>query len=316
MRARPPMLLIATAAVLMVSLTGCEAKVYGAPAAPTLGANVTAPPESPHGVPGAAFDGLPARIAQATEDAAVNGAQAAIDSAAANVDVLKGQEQEAISTLDELKTALAKAERDLSFTVIRAPLDGVIGNRAVQTGDYVQTGQRLASLVPLDAVYVNANFKETQLRDLRIRQPVDLDVDMYGGKQLFKGRISGFTEGTGSTLALLPPENATGNFIKVVQRLPVRIDLVEQRAHLPGHHRQVAAVDPHRTEIRASQVDGGAHRPVDVERVYQQGRVLAQRVELGTEGVPLAVVDEREGMCARPRRGDPVAAVRLEVGGG
>ena len=83
-------------------------------------------------------------------DAAVKGAQAALDSAAANVDVLKGQQQEAIRTLDELKTALAKAERDLSFTVIRAPLDGVIGNRAVQTGDYVQTGQRLASLVPLD----------------------------------------------------------------------------------------------------------------------------------------------------------------------
>ena len=85
------------------------------------------------------------------------------NSAAANVDVLKGQQQEAISTLNELKTALAKAERDLSFTVIHAPLDGVIGNRAVQTGDYVQTGQRLASLVPLDEVYVTANFKETQL---------------------------------------------------------------------------------------------------------------------------------------------------------
>ena len=99
------------------------------------------------------------------------------NSAAANVDVLKGQEQEAISTLDELKTALAKAERDLSFTVIRAPLDGVIGNRAVQTGDYVQTGQRLASLVPLDAVYVDANFKETQLARLRPGQTVAISVD-------------------------------------------------------------------------------------------------------------------------------------------
>jgi membrane fusion protein, multidrug efflux system len=79
----------------------------------------------------------------------------------------------------------------------------------------------------LKEIWVDANFKETQLRDLRIGQPVDLDVDMYGGKHVFKGRISGFTEGTGSTLALLPPENATGNFIKVVQRLPVRIDLVD-----------------------------------------------------------------------------------------
>ena len=110
--------------------------------------------------------------AQANRDqavAGVQGAQAAIDSAAANVDVLKGQQQEAIPTLNELKTALAKAERDLSFTVIRAPLDGVIGNRAVQTGDYVQTGQRLASLVPLAEVYVTANFKETQLAQLQAR---------------------------------------------------------------------------------------------------------------------------------------------------
>ena len=79
----------------------------------------------------------------------------------------------------------------------------------------------------LSEVWVDANFKETQLRDLRIGQPVDLYVDMYGDRRVFKGRISGFTMGTGSTLALLPPQNATGNFVKVVQRLPVRIDLVD-----------------------------------------------------------------------------------------
>ena len=77
----------------------------------------------------------------------------------------------------------------------------------------------------LREIWVDANFKETQLRDLRIGQPVDLYVDMYGDSHVFKGRISGFTMGTGSTLALLPPENATGNFVKVVQRLPVRIEL-------------------------------------------------------------------------------------------
>ena len=77
----------------------------------------------------------------------------------------------------------------------------------------------------LNEIWVDANFKETQLRDLRIGQPVDLDVDMYGGRQVFKGRITGFTMGTGSTLALLPPQNATGNFVKIVQRLPVRIEL-------------------------------------------------------------------------------------------
>ncbi len=163
--------------------------------------------------------------AQANRDqavAGVEGAQAAIDSAAANVDVLKGQQQEAISTLNELKTALAKAERDLSFTVIRAPLDGVIGNRAVQTGDYVQTGQRLASLVPLAEVYVTANFKETQLAHLKPGQPVFIAVDALPEHRI-KGTVESFSPASGAVFSLLPPDNATGNFTKIVQRLPVRI---------------------------------------------------------------------------------------------
>src|SRR5581483_11493521 len=100
-----------------------------------------------------------------------------VAAATATLDVLKAQQQEAARTLDELKTALAKAQRDLSFTVIRAPIDGVFSNRAVQVGDYVQTGQRLGSLVPLDAVYIDANFKETQLARLRPGQPVSISVD-------------------------------------------------------------------------------------------------------------------------------------------
>ena len=163
--------------------------------------------------------------AQANRDqaiAAVQGARAAIDSAAATVDVLKGQQQEAISTLAELETALAKADRDLSFTVIRAPIDGVIGNRAVQTGDFVQTGQRIASLVPLDEVYVNANFKETQLAQLRPGQPVTIAVDALP-EHSFQGTVESFSPASGSVFSLLPPDNATGNFTKIVQRLPVRI---------------------------------------------------------------------------------------------
>jgi membrane fusion protein, multidrug efflux system len=154
--------------------------------------------------------------------AGVQGAQAAIDSAAANVDVLKGQQQEAIGTLDELKTALAQAERDLSFTVIRAPIDGVIGNRAVQTGDYLQPGQRLASLVPLDDVYVDANFKETQLARLRPGQPASIAVDALPADDIH-GTIESLSPASGSVFSLLPPDNATGNFTKIVQRLPVRI---------------------------------------------------------------------------------------------
>jgi len=163
--------------------------------------------------------------AQANRDqavAAVQGAQAAIDSAAANVDVLKGQRNEAISTLGELKTALAKAERDLSFTVIRAPIDGVIGNRAVQTGDYVQTGQRLASVVPLDDVYVTANFKETQVARLRPGQTASIAVDALPDHTL-QGTVESFSPASGAVFSLLPPDNATGNFTKIVQRLPVRI---------------------------------------------------------------------------------------------
>ncbi len=165
--------------------------------------------------------------AQANRDqsaAAVDNAQAGIDAAAANLDVLKAQQQEAARTLDELKTALAKAERDFSFTVIRAPVDGVFSNRAVQTGDYVQTGQRIASLVPLDDVYVDANFKETQLERLRPGQPVSISVDALSDHAI-AGRIASLSPASGAVFSLLPPDNATGNFTKIVQRLPVRIEV-------------------------------------------------------------------------------------------
>ncbi len=122
---------------------------------------------------------------------------------------------------------LAQAELNLRYCDITAEIDGVVTRRNVNPGNFVQVGQNLMAVRSLNEIWVDANFKETPLRDLRIGQPVDLHVDMYGGKHVFKGRVSGFTMGTGSTLALLPAENATGNFIKVVQRLPVRIDLVD-----------------------------------------------------------------------------------------
>jgi membrane fusion protein (multidrug efflux system) len=165
--------------------------------------------------------------AQANRDqssAAVDNAQAGIDAASANLDVLKAQQQEAARTLDEFKTALAKAERDFSFTVIRAPVDGVFSNRAVQTGDYVQTGQRIASLVPLDDVYVDANFKETQLARLQPGQPVSISVDALPDHAI-AGRVESLSPASGAVFSLLPPDNATGNFTKIVQRLPVRIDV-------------------------------------------------------------------------------------------
>ena len=133
--------------------------------------------------------------------------------------------KQAQAKVDATNRDLDQAELNLRYCVIVAEIDGVVTRRNVNPGNNVQVGQSLMAIRSLREIWIDANFKETQLRDLRIGQPVDLYVDMYGGRHVFKGRVSGFTMGTGSTLALLPPENATGNFIKVVQRLPVRIDL-------------------------------------------------------------------------------------------
>jgi len=135
--------------------------------------------------------------------------------------------KQAEAKLEVAKRDLDQAELDLRYCDVVAEIDGVITRRNVNPGNNVQVGQGLMAIRSLDEIWVDANFKETQLGDLRIGQPVDLYVDMYGDRRVFKGRISGFTEGTGSTLALLPAQNATGNFIKVVQRLPVRIDLAD-----------------------------------------------------------------------------------------
>ena len=134
--------------------------------------------------------------------------------------------KQAKASLEQAQRNLDQAKLDLSYCRIVAEIDGVITRRNVNPGNNVQAGQTLMAIRSLRDIWVDANFKETQLRDLRIGQRADLKVDMYGGKQKFEGRISGFTMGTGSTLALLPPQNATGNFVKVVQRLPVRIDII------------------------------------------------------------------------------------------
>jgi membrane fusion protein, multidrug efflux system len=133
--------------------------------------------------------------------------------------------KQAEAKLEVAKRNLAHAELDLRYCDIVAEIAGVVTRRNVNPGDYVQIGQNLMAIRSLRDIWVDANFKETQLADLRIGQAADLYVDMYGGRHVFKGRVSGFTMGTGSTLALLPAQNATGNFVKVVQRLPVRIDL-------------------------------------------------------------------------------------------
>ncbi len=120
---------------------------------------------------------------------------------------------------------LDQANLNLSYCSVFAEIDGVVSRRNINPGNNVQAGQQVMALQSIHDLWVDANFKETQLAELRIGQRVDLYADMYGGRKKFQGHVSGFTMGTGSTIALLPPENATGNFVKVVQRLPVRIEL-------------------------------------------------------------------------------------------
>jgi membrane fusion protein (multidrug efflux system) len=132
--------------------------------------------------------------------------------------------KQAESKLAKVQRDLDQAELNLSYCDIYAEIDGVITRRNVNPGNNVVAGQELMAIRSLRDIWVDANFKETELGELRIGQPVELRLDMYGKRKIFKGRISGFTMGTGSTLALLPAQNATGNFVKVVQRLPVRID--------------------------------------------------------------------------------------------
>ena len=169
--------------------------------------------------------------------AAIATTTASIDAAQSNLKVLEAQRKEAERQLVEIGTTVDKAKRDLSFTEIKAPFDGVVGNRAAQPGQYVQPGTRLLALVPLGSVYIDANLKETQLAKIRVGQKADIMIDAQGGRHV-EGTVESFSPATGSMFSLLPPENATGNFTKVVQRVPVRIripaDVIAEGKLRPG----------------------------------------------------------------------------------
>lgn len=160
--------------------------------------------------------------ARDTAVAQAKAGDAAIQTAEANIALLKAQRAQAEHVARELDVALAQAKRNLSFTVIRAPFDGVVGNRSVQVGDYVTAGKRLAAIVPLDKVYVDANVKETQLAGIKAGDVAEISVDALGGETL-RGVVDSIAPASGSQFSLLPPENATGNFTKIVQRVPVRV---------------------------------------------------------------------------------------------
>jgi membrane fusion protein (multidrug efflux system) len=133
--------------------------------------------------------------------------------------------------LANARAALDLAQQDLSHTLIRAPIDGVVGDRQVQVGDFVEPGTRMLTIVPLDALYVTANFKETQVARMVAGQPAKIKVDALGGPAL-DGEVESFAPGSGSTFSLLPFEPGTGNFTKIVQRVPVRIRFEPDQARL------------------------------------------------------------------------------------
>ena len=162
-------------------------------------------------------------------EASVSEAKADILAAQAQLNVIASNKVQAEKSLAELHTSLAKAKRDLSFTEIRAPFDGIVANRAVEPGQYVQGGTRLMALVPAGSAYIEANFKETQLADLRAGQKVEITVDAFDGST-FEGSVMSLAPASGSEFSLLPPENATGNFTKVTQRIPVKVSVPAELA--------------------------------------------------------------------------------------
>jgi membrane fusion protein, multidrug efflux system len=163
-----------------------------------------------------------ARIASAQATLARDGANLA--SALKQVDLLKAEIVQADAALARAEALQHQAELNLGYTTITAPIDGVVGNRTLRVGQYVQAGTQLMSVVPVDGAYVVANYKETQLTDVHQGQAVDIAVDMFPG-QVVHGHVDSIAPASGQEFALLPPDNATGNFTKVVQRIPVRIAL-------------------------------------------------------------------------------------------
>ncbi len=163
-----------------------------------------------------------ANQARATAQASVTAAEANVAAAQAQLGVLAANEQQSSSALAELNVSLDKARSDLSFAEIRAPFDGVIANRAVAIGQYVQPGTNLMALIPVQKSFVTANFKETQLVDIHPGQKVEITVDAFKN-ETFKGIVDSISPASGAEFSLLPPDNATGNFTKITQRFPVKV---------------------------------------------------------------------------------------------
>ena len=166
--------------------------------------------------------------------AAIERDKANLASASKQVELLKAEIAQAVAAAARANALQHQAELNLSYATIIAPIDGVVGNRTLRAGQYVQAGTQLMSVVPASGAYVIANFKETQLTNVQAGQAVDIDVDMFPGRPVH-GHVDSLAPASGQEFALLPPDNATGNFTKVVQRIPVKIMLDSSSVELrPG----------------------------------------------------------------------------------
>jgi membrane fusion protein (multidrug efflux system) len=172
-----------------------------------------------------------AQARDAGADAAIARDNANLTSALKQVDLLKAEIVQAKAAAARAEAVQHQAELNLGYTSVVSPIDGVVGNRSLRVGQFVQAGTQLMSIVPAEGAYVVANFKETQLTHVQAGQAVDIEVDMFPG-QIVHGRVDSIAPASGQEFALLPPDNATGNFTKVVQRIPVKIAL--DAAHGPA----------------------------------------------------------------------------------
>ena len=168
--------------------------------------------------------------------------EAALRAAQVQTKILRAQLEKANAALEQKRAIAQQAELNLGYTTITAPVDGVVGNRTLRVGQFVQAGTNLMAIVPIERVYIVANYKETQLTDVRRGQPVAVEVDTFPGAR-FEGHVDSIAPASGQEFALLPPDNATGNFTKVVQRIPVKI-VLDAQGELVGLLRPGMSVVP------------------------------------------------------------------------
>jgi membrane fusion protein, multidrug efflux system len=184
------------------------------------------------------------------------------------IEVLSTQRAQAVAQADRARALEQQAELNLSYTQIVAPVDGTVGARSLRIGQFVQAGTQLMAVVPLNAVYVVANFKETQLTNVRSGQPVEIKIDSFHATTLM-GHVDSLSPASGLEFALLPPDNATGNFTKIVQRVPVKIVLDDRK--LNGLLRPGMSAEPTIDTKATVQGERLAQRKVAADSAHSNG---------------------------------------------